>query len=30
MYFGDILGQGAQDINAAEEIFRFYEMLDAN
>ena len=30
MYFGDILGQGARDINAAEEIFRFYKMLDAN
>lgn len=30
MYFGEILGQGAKDINAAEEIYRFYEMLDAN
>lgn len=30
MYFGEILGQGAQDINAAEEIYRFYEMLENN
>ena len=30
MYFGEIMGQGAQDINAAEEIYRFYEMLENN